>query len=59
LDSLLQLLGEDDKAAVLVAKEGDVGYLVRLLDSNSQSSPVREQVVVALSVLAMASDSLS
>ncbi|KAF8410780.1 hypothetical protein HHK36_003317 [Tetracentron sinense] len=56
LDSLVQLLIEDDKASVLVAKEGDVGYLVRLLDSSNQS-PVREQAAMAVSVLATSSDS--
>ncbi|OVA03444.1 Armadillo [Macleaya cordata] len=56
LDSLLQLLKEDDKAAILVAKEGDMRYLIHLLDSNHHPS-VREQAAVAVSVLASSSDS--
>ncbi|XP_042520776.1 ARM REPEAT PROTEIN INTERACTING WITH ABF2 [Macadamia integrifolia] len=57
LDSLLQLLREDDKAAVLVPKEGDVGCLVHLLDSSNPSPAVREQAALAVSLLATASDS--
>ncbi|XP_010270044.1 PREDICTED: protein ARABIDILLO 1 [Nelumbo nucifera] len=56
LDSLLQLLREDDKAAVLVAKEGDIRYLIHLLDSSHQPS-LREQAAVAVSVLATSGDS--
>ncbi|KAL5700062.1 hypothetical protein ACHQM5_025561 [Ranunculus cassubicifolius] len=56
LDSLLDLLKEDDKAAILVAKEGDMRYLIHLLDSNHHSS-VREQAAIAVSILANASDS--
>ncbi|KAF8414157.1 hypothetical protein HHK36_002156 [Tetracentron sinense] len=47
LESLLHLLAQDNKAAVLVSKEGDVGYLVRMLDSN-----FREQAAIVVSVLA-------
>ncbi|XP_043689838.1 ARM REPEAT PROTEIN INTERACTING WITH ABF2 [Telopea speciosissima] len=57
LDSLLQLLREDDKATVLVPKEGDVGFLVHLLDSSNPSPSVREQAALAVSLLATASDS--
>ncbi|KAL5999420.1 hypothetical protein ACLOJK_037705 [Asimina triloba] len=72
LDSLLELLRDDDKNAVIVANEGDVGSLVRLLDtggnthsSSSSSSSmtmmmaatIREQAVAAVSMLATASDS--
>ncbi|XP_058070827.1 protein ARABIDILLO 1 [Magnolia sinica] len=56
LDSLIQLLHDDDKNSVLVAKQGDVGYLIHLLDVNNQSS-IREQAVAAVSVLASASES--
>ncbi|KAF9610385.1 hypothetical protein IFM89_022296 [Coptis chinensis] len=53
LESLLQLLQEDEKSASLVAKEGDMRYLVHLLDSNHHSS-VREQAAIAVAVLANA-----
>ncbi|CAI9090227.1 OLC1v1024955C1 [Oldenlandia corymbosa var. corymbosa] len=52
LDSLIQLLSEDDKAAVLVSKDGDVGYLISLLDVNNVNPFVREQAVLAVSMLA-------
>ncbi|KAK6919301.1 Armadillo [Dillenia turbinata] len=55
LESLIQLLREDEKAAVLVSKEGNVGYLIHLLDLHSQPF-VREQAVLAVSMLASASD---
>ncbi|MCL7051831.1 hypothetical protein MKW94_012984 [Papaver nudicaule] len=56
LDSLLQILNEDEKSSILVAKEGDMRYLIHLLDSNHHSS-VREQAAVAVSVLVSSSDS--
>lgn len=52
LESLLQLLVEDEKAATLVAKEGNIGYLINLFDVNTH----REQSVSAISILACASD---
>ncbi|KAK1416658.1 hypothetical protein QVD17_25773 [Tagetes erecta] len=54
LESLIQLLVEDDKAATatLVAKEGNIGYLINLFDVNAH----REQSVTAISILACASD---
>ncbi|CAK9175580.1 unnamed protein product [Ilex paraguariensis] len=55
MESLLQLLSDDEKSANLVAKEGNVGYLVQLLDLNSHPS-LREQAVSAVSILASASD---
>ncbi|KAI3995013.1 hypothetical protein MKX01_009562 [Papaver californicum] len=55
LDSLLQILNEDEKSSILVAKEGDVRYLIHLLDSNHHSS-VREQAAVAVSLLVSSSD---
>ncbi|KAK6918816.1 hypothetical protein RJ641_017238 [Dillenia turbinata] len=55
LESLIQLLREDEKAANLVSKEGNVGYLIHLLDLHGQPF-VREQAVLAVSMLASASD---
>ncbi|KAI3716177.1 hypothetical protein L6452_23326 [Arctium lappa] len=52
LESLIQLLVEDEKAATLVAKEGNIGYLINLFDVNTH----REQSVSAISILACASD---
>ncbi|XXG44751.1 hypothetical protein AAC387_Pa02g0019 [Persea americana] len=62
LESLLQLLRDDDDAesaknSVVVAAEGDVAYLIHLLDSHGHPLFVREQAVHAISVLASASDS--
>lgn len=51
LESLVQLLAEDDKNAVLVAGEGDIGYLVHLLDSNI--TVIRELAAMAVSVLSL------
>lgn len=51
LESLIQLLRDDEKAAIVVAKEGDVGCLVGLLDG-SVNSGIREQAVVVVSILA-------
>ncbi|CAA0816052.1 ARM repeat superfamily protein [Striga hermonthica] len=55
LDSLIQLLSEDDKSAAVVAREGDVGCLISLLDLNSHDS-VRELAVHAVSLLAASGD---
>ncbi|KAM7492377.1 hypothetical protein LguiA_035298 [Lonicera macranthoides] len=55
MESLLQLLTDDAKAASLVAKEGNVGYLTHLLDLNAHPC-LREQAVTAVSILASASD---
>ncbi|KAK6142435.1 hypothetical protein DH2020_022783 [Rehmannia glutinosa] len=55
LESLIQLLSEDDKSAVLVAKEGNLGCLVSLLDLNAHDS-VRELAVLAVSLLVSAGD---
>lgn len=55
LESLLQLLKDDDKSAAVVAKEGNVGYLISLLDFHHQSS-IREQAVLALSIIVSAND---
>ncbi|XAR55323.1 hypothetical protein NMG60_11035367 [Bertholletia excelsa] len=55
LDSLLQLLADDEKAAVMVAKEGNVRYLIHLLDLNAHPS-IREQAVTAVSILTSASE---
>lgn len=55
LESLLQLLEDDDKAASLVAKEANVAYLIHLLDFHNQPW-VREQATSAVSLLAAAND---
>lgn len=55
MESLLQLLTEDEKAATLVAKEGNVSYLIHLLDLNAHPS-VREYAVSAVSILATANE---
>ncbi|KAJ0110793.1 hypothetical protein Patl1_01941 [Pistacia atlantica] len=55
LESLLQLLIDDEKSACLVAKEGNIGYLITLLDFHHQGS-IREQAVLGLSIVVSASD---
>lgn len=55
LESLLQLLNDDEKSASVVTKEGSVGYLIHLLDFQNQPS-VREQATFAVSVLASANE---
>ncbi|XP_065873330.1 uncharacterized protein [Euphorbia lathyris] len=55
LDSLIQILNDDEKSASLVSKEANVGYLINLLDSNHQRL-IQEQAVMAVSILASASD---
>lgn len=55
LESLIQLLLDDDKAAAVVAREGNVGCLISLLDLNAQDS-VRELAVHAVSLLVSAGD---
>ncbi|TXG55423.1 hypothetical protein EZV62_020679 [Acer yangbiense] len=55
LESLLQLLNNDEKSAGLVAKEGNIGYLISLLDFHHQGS-IREQAVLALSMVVSAND---
>ncbi|CAK7349039.1 unnamed protein product [Dovyalis caffra] len=55
LESLLQILNADQKSASLVAKEGNVGYLINLLDFNNQPL-IREQAVSAVSILASSND---
>ena len=55
LESLLQLLSDDEKSASLVAKEGNVAYLIHLLDFHYQPA-VREQATFAISALASAND---
>ncbi|XP_073296802.1 protein CELLULOSE SYNTHASE INTERACTIVE 3-like [Primulina huaijiensis] len=55
LDSLIQLLSEEEKSAGLVAKEGNVGCLISLLDLNANDS-VQEPAVVAVSLLISAGD---
>ncbi|KAJ4730111.1 U-box domain-containing protein [Melia azedarach] len=55
LESLLQLLNEEEKSAGLVAKEGNIGYLICLLDFHYQGL-IREQAVLALSIVVSAND---
>ncbi|PSS14354.1 U-box domain-containing protein [Actinidia chinensis var. chinensis] len=55
MEALLQLLTEDEKAATVVSKEGNISYLIQLLDLNTQAS-IREQAVTAVSILASASE---
>ncbi|KAJ8554566.1 hypothetical protein K7X08_025244 [Anisodus acutangulus] len=55
LESLIQLLSEDEKSTGLVAKEGHVGYLVNLLDLNTDPV-IREHAVVAVSMLVSLSE---
>lgn len=55
LDSLIHLLRDDPKHSSIVASEGDIPCLIRLLDR--ESSAIREQAVLAVSILASASDS--
>ncbi|XP_051152103.1 protein CELLULOSE SYNTHASE INTERACTIVE 1-like [Andrographis paniculata] len=55
LDSLIELLTEDDKSAAVVAKEGNVSFLVSLLDLNSNDS-IRELAVHVVSLLVSAGD---
>lgn len=57
LESLLQLLNDNEKSTPLVAKEGNVGYLISLLEFNSQPL-IREQAVLAVSILASSSEDL-
>ncbi|WOG98837.1 hypothetical protein DCAR_0418183 [Daucus carota subsp. sativus] len=53
MDSLIQVLKKDEKAGSVVAKEGNVRYLVCLLDYNVDDS-LREKVVLAVALLASA-----
>ncbi|KAL0307042.1 UNVERIFIED_CONTAM: hypothetical protein Sradi_6121500 [Sesamum radiatum] len=55
LESLIQLLSDDDKSAVLVAKEGNVSCLISLLDLNAHDS-LRELAVHAVSLLVSSGD---
>ncbi|KAF2284883.1 hypothetical protein GH714_031896 [Hevea brasiliensis] len=55
LDSLIQILNDDEKSASLVAEEGSVGCLISLLDSHNERS-IQEQAVLAVSILASGSD---
>ncbi|MBA0640460.1 hypothetical protein Goklo_023394 [Gossypium klotzschianum] len=54
LESLLQLLNKEEKSTAVVAKEGNIGYLISLLEVNSQPL-IREQAVLAVSMLASSS----
>ncbi|KAL1560842.1 protein CELLULOSE SYNTHASE INTERACTIVE 1-like [Salvia divinorum] len=55
LDSLIQLLIEDSKSAMIVAREGDMRCLTSLLDSSGDDS-VKELAVHAVSLLVAAGD---
>ncbi|CAH9130473.1 unnamed protein product [Cuscuta epithymum] len=50
LESLVQLLTDDEKSATVVAQEGNIGCLINLMDSNADH-PIREQAVIAVSML--------
>ncbi|XP_068303499.1 vacuolar protein 8-like [Pyrus communis] len=58
LESLLQLLNGDDKSSGLIVREGNVAYLIHLLDFHHQPS-VREQAIFAVCLLATADDESS
>ncbi|KAM1373393.1 hypothetical protein ACFX2I_024100 [Malus domestica] len=58
LESLLQLLNGDNKSSGLVVREGNVAYLIHLLDFHHQPS-VREQAIFAVCLLATADDESS
>ncbi|XP_022137700.1 vacuolar protein 8 isoform X3 [Momordica charantia] len=51
IDSLLQLLNEDDKNVTIAAAQGVVPVLVRLLDSSSLE--LKERAVAAISIVSM------
>lgn len=51
IDSLLQLLNEDDKNVTIAAAQGAVPVLVRLLDSSSLE--LKERAVAAISIVSM------
>ncbi|KAG8387051.1 hypothetical protein BUALT_Bualt03G0212800 [Buddleja alternifolia] len=55
LDSLIQLLIEDEKSAIVVAREGTVSRLISLLDPNAHDC-VRELAVHAVSLLVSGGD---
>ncbi|KAI3457356.1 hypothetical protein Pfo_014019 [Paulownia fortunei] len=55
LESLVELLSEDEKSATVVAKEGNVSCLISLLDLNTHDS-VRELAVHAVSLLVSGGD---
>lgn len=55
MDSLIQVLRNDEKAANVVVKEGNVRYLVGLLDCNVDEC-LREKAVVVVALLASACD---
>uniref|UniRef100_A0A1J3GMD1 Vacuolar protein 8 n=1 Tax=Noccaea caerulescens TaxID=107243 RepID=A0A1J3GMD1_NOCCA len=54
LESLLQLLTDSEKSARIVAKEGNVGYLVTLLDLHHHPL-IREHALAAVSLLTSSS----
>jgi hypothetical protein len=54
LESLLQLLAQDDNSPTFVAKEGNIGYLIHLLDFNDNL--IREHATTVVSILASAND---
>ncbi|KAJ8749292.1 hypothetical protein K2173_018773 [Erythroxylum novogranatense] len=56
MESLLQLLNDNKKSASVVAKEGNVGYLIGLFDFNNAQNLIREHAVLSVSILASAND---
>ncbi|CAH9116399.1 unnamed protein product [Cuscuta europaea] len=55
LDSLVQLLADDEKHAGLIPKEGRISYLINLLDPNSDPA-ICEQAVIAVSMITSSSN---
>jgi hypothetical protein len=54
LESLLQLLAQDDNSPTFVAKEGNIGYRIHLLDFNDNL--IQEHATTVVSILASAND---
>ncbi|GAB2274948.1 hypothetical protein Dimus_009717 [Dionaea muscipula] len=55
LESLIKLLADDEKSAPIVSKEGNVPYLIQLLDYGNHPL-IREHSISVIAVLSSASD---
>ncbi|GMH12029.1 hypothetical protein Nepgr_013870 [Nepenthes gracilis] len=55
LESLIRLLSDDEKSALLVAREGNIPSLIQLLD-NTKHPLIREQAISVVAILASAND---